>query len=442
VAARHPPFDDPAAVVAPAVAALTPSTQSLQALIGAFRRAIARGLAGEPSSLKMLSTFVEQPRGDECGRVAVVDWGGTHGRAALVELIGAEGTRTLAEREFVFRESDKSGSAEDIFGEIAGAVEAAVGREGPLPLGFVYSFPARLDGIDRAVALSLTKGWRVRGLVGQDVVALLRSALARRGLDRVAVTAVANDTVSTLVLESYRRRARDPGARPADIGLILGTGANQAADLPGAGVRNLESGNFDGVEGVASSWDRALDSEVTDPAPGAQRFEKMTAGHYLGEILRRALLDPGGRAPIFRTPPAALRAPWSLDAEHVSAFARDGSDQLSATAKTLRALDIPSTDAERRALCALARAVGRRTARLIAAGLLGTATFIDPELRADRVVAVDGSVYGGFPGFPDLVREAFGELAGSTAAERLSVVYAKDSTAAGAAVIAAVAARR
>src|SRR5262245_39971068 len=101
----------------------------------------------------MLRTFVEQPRGDERGRVAVLDWGGTHGRAALVELVGADGTRTLAEREFVFSEADKSGSAEAIFDAIAAAVEAAVGREGRLPLGFVYSFPARLEGLDRAVAL-------------------------------------------------------------------------------------------------------------------------------------------------------------------------------------------------------------------------------------------------------------------------------------------------
>src|SRR5262245_45140954 len=176
---------------------------------------MARGLAGAPSSLKMLRTFVEQPRGDERGRVAVVDWGGTHGRAALIDLEGGV-TRVLAERDFVFSESDKSGSAERAFDVISAAVGQIADSDAaaPIPLGFVYSFPARLDGVDHAFALALTKGWRVAGLEGHDVVALLQSALTRRGLDGVRVAAVANDTVSALMLQSYRIRARDAAARP------------------------------------------------------------------------------------------------------------------------------------------------------------------------------------------------------------------------------------
>src|SRR5262249_31904144 len=159
------------------------------------------------------------------------------------------------------------------------------GESGPLPLALVYSFPARLERIDRAVALPLTKGWRTAGLEGQDVVELLRAVLGRRGLDRVRVAAVANDTVAALMLQRYRSRGGAPDAAPAEVGLILGTGTNQAAHLPGAGIRNLESGNFDGVAALAAPWDRAIDRELGDPAPGAQRFEKMAAGGYLGEIV-------------------------------------------------------------------------------------------------------------------------------------------------------------
>ena len=442
--ASHDDFgrqSDPA--IAAAVASLTPSTESLRDLIGAFRLAVAQGLAGAPSSLKMLRTFVEQPAGDERGRVAVVDWGGTRGRVAVVELGGGD-VRILAEDVFVFSESDRTGTVDGVFDVIASAIERVARGPSPdaLPLGFVYSFPARLDRLDRALALSLTKGWRISGLEGRDVAGLLRAALGRRGLDRVRVNAVANDTVAALMLASYRMRGKNPAVKPAEVGLILGTGTNQAADLPGAGIRNLESGNFDGVENVATRWDRDLDRELTDPAPGAQRFEKMAAGHYLGEILRRAVAELGRSTSMFRWPASVVATPWSLDGTHLSAVAGDASDEVSSTDALLRGMGVTSTLAERAALRDLARAVGRRTARLIAAGLLGTLTSIDPDLDDEHAIAVDGAVYGGYPGFADLVREAFHELAGAERAERLRLAYVKDSTSAGVAVIAAVAARK
>src|SRR6476620_8325996 len=109
------PRDDPGRqshpAVAAAVAALTPSTEALLDLARAFRSAMAAGLAGRPSSLKMLPTFVEQPRGDESGRVIVVDWGGTNGRVSVIELGGGD-ARMVAEDDFAFRESDRTGSAE------------------------------------------------------------------------------------------------------------------------------------------------------------------------------------------------------------------------------------------------------------------------------------------------------------------------------------------
>ena len=68
--------------------ALLISSERLAAIVDAFREAIERGLSGAGSSLRMLPTFVTQPRGDERGRALVVDWGGTHARAVLAELDG------------------------------------------------------------------------------------------------------------------------------------------------------------------------------------------------------------------------------------------------------------------------------------------------------------------------------------------------------------------
>src|SRR5882672_8938104 len=212
-------FDAPAPVLEPIARDLT--------------RQMARGLVGEPSSLKMLQTFTRQPSGRERGRVVVVDWGGTKARAGLVELGPGGAVRIVAEEALTFSEADKRGAPEPVFDLIARAVGRVAQGQGvaAAPLAFIYSYPARLERIDRAVALASTKGWRLKGLVGQDVAALLGAALLRAGLARIALAAVANDTVAALMLHSYRARGRDAAARPADVGLIVGTGTNLAADL-------------------------------------------------------------------------------------------------------------------------------------------------------------------------------------------------------------------
>ena len=415
------PFDAPARVLEPIARDLT--------------RQMACGLVGEPSSLKMLQTFTRQPSGQERGRVVVVDWGGTKARAGLIELRGDGAVGMVAEEALTFSEADKRGAPEPVFDLIARAVGRVARAQGVAvaPLAFIYSYPARIERIDRAVALASTKGWALKGLEGQDVAGLLGAALRRAGLERIVVAAVANDTVATLMLQSYRARGRDAAARPADVGLILGTGTNLAADLGPAGIRNLESGNFDGVAAAETPYDAALDHELDEPAPGAQRFEKMVSGHYLGEILRRALREHWPA-------PSALATPFALDSADLSRIAADHTRGLDDVDARLRALGVPSTVEERRDVQALGAAIARRAARLVGTALVGTLRFLDAELADRRTIAVDGSLWGGYPGFEALVGESIVDLVGAERAARIETAYVKDSTSAGAAVIAAVAA--
>jgi len=431
------------AVVTRAAASFEAGTVSLDAVARDFRAQIAQGLAGEGGSLKMLHTFTRQPSGRERGRIVVVDWGGTKARAGLVELGGGGSARIVAEEALTFPDAMKRGAPEPVFDLIAGAVGRVARAEGvgAAPLAFVYSYPARLERIDRAVALASTKGWRLQGLVGRDVAGMLTGALERAGLARIRLAAVANDTVAALILQSYRARGRDAGASPAAIGLILGTGTNQAADLGPAGIRNLESGNFDGVAAVETPYDAALDRDLDEPPPGAQRFEKMVSGRYLGEILRRALVDLGQGTGCFHwsaAPPIAT--PFGLDSAHLSRIAADRTAGLDDVDALLRSLGVESTPDERHGVRALAAAIARRAARLVAAALLGTLRFLDPRLDDRRTIAVDGSLWGGYPGFGGLVRDTLAELVGPDRAGRVEIAFVKDSTSAGAAVIAAVAA--
>lgn len=427
-------------IVSRARAAFETTPAALDGLAREFTAQMASGLAGAGGSLKMLRTFTRQPTGRESGRIVVVDWGGTKGRVGLVALSGDGSARVVNEDVFTFSDGDKQGTAARVFDVVAAAIGRVVAAHPPAdyPLGFVYSFPARLERIDRAIALALTKGWSVVDLEGQDVVALLTEALRRRELSRVTVTAVGNDTVATLAQQSYRARGADHRARPADVGLILGTGTNQAADLGTAGIRNLESGNFDGVAALETRYDAALDRELVDPKPGAQRLEKMASGRYLGELLRRVVVDAARDGPAFRgLAGSAFATPFAVDSEHLSRIAADGTPERKDVETLLRELGATAEREEREALRELSSVIVRRAARLVAAALLGTLRFIDPALAEGRTIAVDGSLWGGYPGFESLVRETFVELVGRERTDRIDTIFAKDSTSTGAAVIAA-----
>jgi hexokinase len=123
-------------------------------------------------------------------------------------------------------------------------------------------------------------------------------------------------------------------------------------------------------------------------------------------------------------------------------MAADGTGALDDVDALLRSLGVESTPAERHAVRALGAAIARRAARLVAAALLGTLRFLDVRLDDRRTIAVDGSLWGGYPGFAGLVQATLAELVGPERAERIEIAFVKDSTSAGAAVIGAVAAEQ
>lgn len=51
-----------------------------------------------------------------------------------------------------------------------------------LPLGFTFSFPLTQLGLTKGMLARWTKGFNCSGVVGEDVVQLLKDAIARRGV--------------------------------------------------------------------------------------------------------------------------------------------------------------------------------------------------------------------------------------------------------------------
>lgn len=70
-----------------------------------------------------------------------------------------------------------------------------------LPLGFTFSFPLKQLGLTKGVLVRWTKGFNCSGVVDEDVVQLLKDAIARRGVIRNDIY-IATDIDNNLVFFS------------------------------------------------------------------------------------------------------------------------------------------------------------------------------------------------------------------------------------------------
>ena len=131
-----------------------------------------------------------------------------------------------------------------------------------------------------------------------------------RGLPSLKIAAITNDAVATMISLKYSMKSK-LGTKVA-AGLIMGTGCNAATmmrldALRPSKISTLDINSVGGsivvntewtINGAAAPlrdlrlityWDDILSRSV--PRPGFQPFEYMTAGHYLGEIVRLILTD-------------------------------------------------------------------------------------------------------------------------------------------------------
>ncbi len=387
----------PDELIARAERALTLTPEQEAAVAAAFRAAMAAGLAGRPSPLKMLSSHLALPGGAERGLYFALDFGGSNVRVLLVELLG--GGKWLVRRQSAVPLKDPAGAydytspaatGEQLFDFLAARIAPLVDDGRDYLLGHTFSFPCTQLDVGHAVLISWTKEIGAAGVEGREVTALLAAALARRGLGRVRPVAVINDTVGTLLAAAYR----DPRAA---IAAICGTGHNTCYyDGARGTIINMEAGNFDALP--FTPWDDVLDA--ASEHPGAQRLEKAVAGRYLGEIARLILADAG-----IPTGP-----PYSLATADLAAW-------------------LAGDDEQRRRLAAL---IAERSARLVAATFRGVLAHIDPEGKKKHTIAIDGTLYEKMPGYAGTMAAALGN----------APALAKDGSGIGAAIAAALAANR
>ena len=407
-----------------------------------------RGLSGDPRSIAMHPSFVSRPSGDEKGRYLALDLGGTNVRATLVELGGHRSLRVLERQSF--RLASTTGTAHDLFDPVAEFVVGLLADGGSEEIGYIFAFPMDQTGVRSGQLTKWTKEFAFDGVEGEDVVALLERAIGARtgNLGEFGISALANDTVGVLAAGAYL----DPRC---DMGLIVGTGANLAVavpdkmivrrDLPVSSgspdemIFNMECGNFDGVGAIQADADMRLDAESDTEG---QRMEKMIAGRYLGEVARLRVCEIADRGEGFEgwlAGASGLNVPYAFATENLSDVAFDESEELIATAIQLGQLGVSgATVGDRRLLREICVSVARRSARVVAASIAATATYIDPDLDDEHIVAADGSVFRGMPGYQAELRRGLQDVLGERA-DRVQVCYLRDGSGLGAAVVAAVA---
>ncbi|MCY4654050.1 MAG: hypothetical protein OXC95_12910 [Dehalococcoidia bacterium] len=422
---------------------------SISRLIPSFQDEIRRGLSGDAHSIAMHPAFVARPTGYEKGRFLALDLGGTNVRATLVELDGQRSLRVLDHQSF--RLATTNGTVNDLFDPVAEFVVELLAGGGSQDIGFIFAFPMDQTGVRSGRLTKWTKEFAFYGAEGEDVVALMERAIRARTGDpgEFGISALANDTVGVLAAGAYL----DPRC---DMGLIVGTGANLAVAVPndmiarrdvstragsdGEMIFNMECGNFDGVNAIQTEEDKRLDAESDTIG---QRMEKMIAGRYLGEVVRLRLCETAARGEVFEgwlTGGSGFNTPYAFTTEDLSDAIFDESEDLAATAIQLGRLGVSdATVGDRRLLREICVSVARRSARVVAASIAATATYIDPELEDEHIVAADGSVLRGMPGYQAELRRGLQDVLGERA-DRVQVCYLREGSGLGAAVVAAVAA--
>ncbi|RMJ23984.1 Hexokinase [Aspergillus sp. HF37] len=348
-----------------------------------------------------LPTYVRTvPTGTETGRFLAVDLGGSNCRICLVDLHGDSTFTVVQSKHTVPANAMVNPSYRPVFAfiaeRIADFLEAHRGpgrsllsdagrHEGQCSyqLGFTFSFVCEQTSLARGTLIRWDKGWDIPDAVGRDPCALLQEAIDNLGLP-VQVSALANDSVGTLLTRSY-----SSGQGGSTLGaVIFGTGANaayveklsnvrrmdtKAEDAGDIMVINTEWGCFDEELEVlpTTRYDDELDANSIDP--GSQMFEKRVSGMYLGELLRLAILRllRGNVLHMHVHNGSRLFQPGGIGSSFLSRLAGDdGRDSEHANmivAETLAADSVTLTDIQ--SIQILVASIARRAARLAGASL-------------------------------------------------------------------------
>ncbi len=264
-----------------------------------FLDEMAKGLAGQKSSLEMIPTYMETEKEVPTEKkVIVMDAGGTNFRVAVVHF---DKDKKAVIEDFKLHEMPgvaKEVGSKEFFETMAGYVSDVIDQG--TNIGFCFSYPAEIMPNKDGRLIRFSKEIKAKEVQGQMIGENLNAALKSIGKEPKHVV-ILNDTVTTLLAG----RATSFGKNyDSYVGFILGTGTNCAyiesnknikkkpeLDAGKSQIINIESGGF--AKAPMGVIDKQFDKSTNNP--GEHTFEKMISGAYLGplvlETIRQAAKD-------------------------------------------------------------------------------------------------------------------------------------------------------
>ncbi|KAM9408302.1 hexokinase HKDC1-like [Pholidichthys leucotaenia] len=459
----------------------TLSQDQLQLVKARMRAGLEAGLKSKgPTAVKMLPSFVyHTPDGTERGKYLALDLGGTNFRTLLVKFKkGLRNTTRLYHKIYAIPLEIMQGTGEELFDHIAECVGDFLDYMGMknthLPAGFTFSFPCKQTAIDTGTLVSWTKGYKATDCEGHDVVSMLREAIKRRNEYDLDIIALVNDTVGAMMSCAYE----DP---QCEVALIAGTGSNVCymEELKNIEKLHQETGSTEKDQGkpeeendeqeengaergkedssmtkmcINTEWgglgdDGSLDDIITpfdvevdlhSVNPGKQRFEKLTSGMYLGEVVRQVLLDLTRGGLLFKgRVTETLKTPGIFQTKYLSQIESDRLALLQVRC-ILKQLGLDSTCDDSIIVKEVCGAVSRRAAQLCGAGMAAVVDKIRENRGLDHLnitVGVDGALYKLHPHFSKILQKTTEVLAPQC---NVAFVPSEEGSGKGAALITAV----
>ncbi|KAI7870429.1 hypothetical protein BDF14DRAFT_1721134 [Spinellus fusiger] len=377
-------------------------SQCLVNITKQFNKELEAGLTDDRSSeLNMIPTYVTgYPTGNEKGTYFALEIAGMDIYACQVKLKGDNGK--LAINQYQYKIPQDLTSGDDFTVLIDYVVEcfsdflARVNTQDLFvyPTAVSFGFAIKQTGLNRGRILSLGHGISYPNGVGVDIVQLMHERVALKGLP-IRIVAIANDAVCTLLAHAYQH----PTTR---IGVVHGLGTNCAYYECASNVIklkdqvskdrdviiNTEWGNFGSIRrNLPCTWfDRKLDRESMNPQ--FHVFEKMTAGIFLGELVRSILIHLVDRDLLFGGECSdTLNSYHSFDTSYMYVCEGDDSANLEDTRIVLEdMLDISKTTlADRQMVKRVCELVGTRAAMLVGASLVAVVQrIVDGEIPTNE----------------------------------------------------------
>ncbi|KAG4068563.1 hypothetical protein HA402_004904 [Bradysia odoriphaga] len=412
-----------------------------------------RGLSkkeNKDADIKCYVTYIQDlPNGKERGKFLALDLGGTNFRVLIIHLKG-ENEFEMQSKIYAVPQNIMLGSGEQLFDHIAECLanfmkEHSVYAE-RLPLGFTFSFPLLQLGLTKGLLVRWTKGFNCEGVVGEDVVQLLKDAIARRGEVDITVMGILNDSTGTLMSCAHK-------IHNCKIGIIIGTGSNACYvekiknvenwDGPATDKKevliNTEWGAFgdNGVlDFIRTEYDRDIDEHSINR--GKQIQEKMISGMYMGELARLAIYRFTKDGLLFNgVDSELLRTRGQFFTKYVSEIESDKPGNYTNCMQVMDELGLQNvTEQDCANVRYICECVSSRAAHLVSAGI---AALINKMDEPSVTVGVDGSVYRFHPKFHDLMMKRIRQFVKPEIS--FDLMLSEDGSGRGAALVAAVACR-